>query len=97
MTQFNNILPIVPVELHKTKKIPPAGKEYRSSHATQCVKSRIMNKATDCILSIGAFEQQCVVIKGILQSPRLEYYMKTIHIYQSLCNRSSFNTIFLIT
>ena len=46
LTPLNTILPIVPVELHKTKQLPPDGKEYlsfqingRSSHAAQCVKS----------------------------------------------------------
>ena len=46
--------------------------------------------AVDYILSIDTFEQQCAVIKGMLQSPRLEEYMKTIGIDQSLCNISSF-------
>ena len=41
-----------------------------------------MNKYIDSILCIDTFEQQCVVIKGILQSPRLEDNMKTIGIYQ---------------
>ena len=67
----------------------------KSPHAAQCVKSRILNKAIDSILSIDTFEQQCVVIKGMLQSPRLEYHMKTIGIDQSLCNRSSFEHKFL--
>ena len=49
-----------------------------------------MNKAIDYILSIDKFEHQCVVIKGMLQSPRLEDHMKTIGIDQWLCNRSSF-------
>ena len=60
------------------QKIPPAGKEYlcfqingRSSHAAQCVKSWIVNKAIDYILYVDKLEQQCVVIKGILQSSRL--------------------------
>ena len=46
LTPLNNALPIAPVELHKTKQLPPDGKEYlcfhingRSSHAAQCVKS----------------------------------------------------------
>ena len=54
-----------------------------------------MNKAIDSILSIETFEQQCVVIKGMLQSPHLEYHMKTIGMHQSLCNRSSFEHTFL--
>ena len=72
-TPLNITLPIAPVELHKTKQLPPDGKEYLclqinviSYHAAQCVKSRIMNKAIYYILSIDTFEQQCVVIKGML-------------------------------
>ena len=78
LTPFKATIPIVPVELHTTKKLPPAGKEYlcfqihgRYSHAAQCVKLRITNKSIDYILSIDTFEQQYVVIKGMLQSPRL--------------------------
>ena len=41
-----------------------------------------MNKAIEYILSIDTFGQQCVMIKGMLQSPRLEYHMKTIGIDQ---------------
>ena len=62
LTTLNATIPIAPVELHTTKKLPPAGKEYlcfqihgRSSHAAQCVKSQIMNKAIDYILSIETF------------------------------------------
>ena len=61
----------------------------KSPHADQCVKSRILNKAVDSILSIDIFEQQCVVIKGVLQSSRLEDHMKTIGIDQSSFTRSS--------
>ena len=49
-----------------------------------------MNKAIDYILYIDTFEQQCVVIKVMLQSPRLEYHMKIIGINQSLSNMYSF-------
>ena len=41
-----------------------------------------MNNAIDPILSIDTFEQQCVVIKGILKLPRLEDHTKTIGIDQ---------------
>ena len=34
--------------------------------------------------------EKCVVIKGMLQSPRIEDHMKTIGIEQSISNRSSF-------
>ena len=49
-----------------------------------------MNKAIDSILPIEKFEQQCVVIKSMLQSTRIEDHMKTIVIDQSLCTSSSF-------
>ena len=49
-----------------------------------------MNNYIDYIRSIDTFEQQCVVIKGMLQSLRLEDHMITIGIDQSLCNRSYF-------
>ena len=54
-----------------------------------------MNKAIYSILYIEIFEQQCVVSKVMLQSPRLEDHMKTIGIDQSLCNRSSFEHKYL--
>ena len=53
-------------------------------------KSLILNKAIDSILSIETFEQQCVVIKFMLQSSRLEDHMNTIGIDQSSFARSSF-------
>ena len=49
-----------------------------------------MNKSVDYILYIDTFEQQCVVIKCMLQSSRLEDYMKTIVVGQLICTRSSF-------
>ena len=89
MTQLNTTLPITPVELHKRTQLPPAGKEYlcfhinkKYFHATQCVKSRILNKPIDSILYINSFSQEYVVIKCMLQSPRLEDNMKTIAIDQ---------------
>ena len=54
----------------------------KSSQAAMCVKSRIMTNVVDFVLSIDTFEQKCFVIKGILQSPRLKYHMKTIGIDQ---------------
>ena len=89
MTPLSTTLTITPVELHKTKQLPPAGKEYlcfqinnKSLHASQCVKSRILNKYIDSILSIDIFEKQFVLIKCMLQSSRLEYHMKAIGIDQ---------------
>ena len=62
----------------------------KSPHADQFVKSWILNKCIGSILSIDTFEQQNVLIKCILQSPRFEDHMKTIGIDQSLCTRSCF-------
>ena len=90
LTPLITSLPLLPVELPKTTHLPPLGKEYlcfrvdnKSPHAAQCVKSRVLNKAIDYILSINIFEQQCVVIKCILQSSSLEDHMKTVGIDQS--------------
>ena len=87
LTPLITTLPLPPVELPKTTQLPPVGKEYlcfhvdnKSPHAAKCVKSRILNKAIDSILSTDKFEQQCVLIKFMLQSSRLEDHMKTIGI-----------------
>ena len=53
-----------------------------------------MNKAIKFILYIDTFEQQCVVIKGMLQSPCLEDHTKNIGIDQSLSNRPPVEQIF---
>ena len=45
-----------------------------------------MTKVIDLILGIESFEQQCVVIKGLLRSEQLKQYMVTIGVYQSLSN-----------
>ena len=103
-----NTAPLAPVELPKTTQLPPVGKEYlclqvenKSTHAAQCVKSRVLNKAIDSILSIDKFEQKCVLIICMLQSSRLEDHIKTIGIYQKSFSRSYFehrcmnNTIYI--
>ena len=64
--------------------------DNKSPHAAQFVKSRVLNKAIDSILSIDTFEQQFVVIKCMLQSSHLEYNMKTIGIDWSSFTRSYF-------
>ena len=64
--------------------------DNKSPHAAQCVKSRVLKKVIDPILSINTFEQQRVVIKFMLQSSRIEDHMETIGIYQSSFARSSF-------
>ena len=55
--------------------LPPFGKEYmcsqkdgKTTQATRCIKSRIMTKVIDSVLLIDTFEQQCVVLKLMLQS-----------------------------
>ena len=63
-------------------------KEGKSDQAAKCIKSRIMNKVIDYVLSIDTFEQKCVVLKGILQSTRLNDHVQTIGIYQSLSNNA---------
>ena len=42
----------------------------------------------DSVLSIDAFEKQCVVIKGMLQSLCLKDHVQIIHIDQSLSNNA---------
>ena len=44
----------------------------------------------DCVLFIGKFEQQYIVLKGILQATSLKYHMNTIGIDQSLINSTIF-------
>ena len=75
--------------------LPPVGKEYtcfqndgKTAHVAKCIKSRIMTKVVDYVLSIDTFEQQCVVLRGMLQSPRLKYHMKNIGIDLSLSNNA---------
>ena len=70
LTPLITTLPRSPAELPRTTHLPPLGKEYlcfqvdnKSPHAAQCVKSRVLHKVIDSILSINAFEKQCVVIK----------------------------------
>ena len=63
-------------------------KEVESYQATRCIKSRMMTKVVDFVLSIDIFEQQCVVLKGVLQSPRLKYHAQTTGIDQSLSKNS---------
>ena len=44
----------------------------------------MMTKFIHFVISIDTFEQKCVVIKGMLQSPRLKYHVHTIGIDLSL-------------
>ena len=90
LTPLITTVPLLPVELPKTTQLTPLGKEYlcfqvdnKSPNVAQCVKSRVLNKVIDSILSINTFEQQFVVIKCMLQSSCLEDHMKNIGIDQS--------------
>ena len=47
-----------------------------------------MTKVIDYVILIDTFEQQCVVIKGMLQSPRLQDHLQTISIDQFLSNNT---------
>ena len=69
--------------------------DEKTAHASKFIKSRIMNNVIDSILSIDTFEQQYVVLKGIIQSPHLKYYVKTIDIDQSLSNNAILENKFL--
>ena len=60
----------------------------KTAQADRSIKSRILTKVIDHVLSIDTFEHQCVVIKGMLQSPRIKDHMKTISIDQSLSNNA---------
>ena len=52
-------------------------KDGKSAQDARCIKSRIMNKVIDYVLSIDTFEQKCVVLKGMLHSPRLKDHVQT--------------------
>ena len=41
-------------------------KEGKYDQAARCIESMIKTKAIDYVLSVDTFEQQCVVIKGML-------------------------------
>ena len=60
----------------------------KSSQAAKCVKYRIFTKVIDCVILIVTFEQHCVVLKFVLQSPRLKDHVNTIGIDQSLSNNA---------
>ena len=60
----------------------------KTAEAARCIKSRIMTKAIDYVLSIDKFEQKCVVLKGIFQSPGIKYHVKNIDIDQFLSNNT---------
>ena len=63
-------------------------KEGKSDQATRRIKSRIITNVIDYVLSIDTFEQHCVVLKRMLQSPQLIDHVQTIVIDQSLSKNS---------
>ena len=63
-------------------------KEGKTAQAVRCIKSRMMNNVIDSVLSIDRFEQQCVILKGMLQSPRLNDHVQTIVIDPYLGNNA---------
>ena len=63
-------------------------KDGKTDQAARCIKSSIMNKMIDYILQVDIFEQQCVLLKGMLQSPLLKDHVHTIGIDQSLSNNA---------
>ena len=65
-------------------------KKGKSDQAASCIKSSIMTKVIDSVLSIHTFEKQCVVLKGMLQSPGLKDHAQNIGIDPHLSN----NTIY---
>ena len=53
-------------------------KEGKTDQDARCIKLWITTKVIGFVLSIDKFEQQCVVLKGMLQSPQLKYHVHTI-------------------
>ena len=47
-------------------------KEGKYEQTNRCIKSRIMTKVIDYVLSIDTFEQKSDVLKGMLQALRLK-------------------------
>ena len=56
----------------------------KTIQADRCIKLRITTKVIDYVLLIATLEQQCIVLKGMLKSPRIKDHMNTIGIDQSL-------------
>ena len=80
---------VILLNLYTTTKLLPVYKEYmcfrndgKTDQAANFIKSRIMNKLINYVLLIDTYEQICVVINGMLQSPCLKYHVKTIGIDQ---------------
>ena len=59
-------------------------KEGKSDKAARSIKSNIMTKVIDFVLSVDTFEQKRVVLKGMLKSPQLKDHVHNIGIDPSL-------------
>ena len=57
-------------------------KDGKTAQDARCIKSRIITKVIDYVLSIDKFEQHCVVLKGMLKSTQLKDQVQTIGIDQ---------------
>ena len=70
-------------------------KDGKTSQVAKCIKLSRMTKLIDYFLFIDTFEQQCVVLKGMLKSPQLKGHVHTIGIYQSLSNNAIYEHKFI--
>ena len=71
-------------------------KEGKSDQAASCIKSRITTKVIDSVISIDTSEQKCVVLKGMLISPRLKDHVQTIGIDQYKIIQQLMDMLFLL-
>ena len=69
------------------QKIPPPWKEYiffqidgKNARAEYCAKSLLLAKVIDFILEIELFYQQCVILKGSLESEQPKQHMVKIRV-----------------
>ena len=65
------------------------------AHSAKCYNSYALTKVTDLILDIESFEQQCVILKGLLQTDRLKKHIVTIVIYELLSNFAMYKYIIM--
>ena len=77
------------LNLYTPTILSPVGKEFmfflkegRTDQAARFIKSIIITKVVDSILSIDTFEQKCVVLKVTLKSLQLKDHVQTIGIDQ---------------
>ena len=81
--QYINTTSASILNLHTHTILPPVGKEYmcfqkdgKTVQAVRCIRSRIMNKLIDYIILIDTFEQQFVLLEGMLQSRHLKDHVQ---------------------